>query len=118
MAYSLFTSFWLTPSAHTELSVISRTTNEDAPTTALGISELIKQRLVVRLEVLVDDHFGLIVALCHLDGPPAEDRDSADALLRQHVVQNRCTDKAGRASENKMHFVRTVVVHVEGTRYL
>jgi hypothetical protein len=38
--------------------------------------------------------------------------------LRQHVVQNRCTDKAGRASENKMHFVRTVVVHVEGTRYL
>jgi hypothetical protein len=82
----------------------------------LRIPKLIQQRLVVSLEVLVDDHSGLVVAFCHLDGPSAEDRDSADALLRQHVVENCCTDKAGCAGENEMHYGGTVVEVVKGAR--
>jgi hypothetical protein len=77
--------------------------NAQRPYTTLRVSQLIKQRFVVRLEVFVDDDFGLVVPLCHLDWPPAEDRNPADALLRQHVVENRCANEAGCAREDEMH---------------
>ena len=69
----------------------------------MRILQLVEERLVVVFEVVVYDDIGLGVAFCHLDGASAEDGDAADALLRQHVVEDRRANEARRAGEDEMH---------------
>jgi hypothetical protein len=69
----------------------------------LSILQLFQQRIVVVLEVFVDDDMGLVVSFCHGDWPSAEDGDAAYALHSEHVVENTCADEAGSACEDEMH---------------
>lgn len=73
------------------------------PNTAMSILELIQERLVVLVEVLMNDDLGFLVPFCHLDWSSAKDRYATDALLRKHVVEDGCANKARCASEDKMH---------------
>lgn len=75
----------------------------------MSVLELFQQSLFVSLEVLVNDDFRLIMALCHLHGSPAEDGYPTNALLGKHVVEHRSADEAGRACEDEMHCCVNVV---------
>lgn len=73
------------------------------PHTSLGVLQLLKKGLLIVLVVCMDDDFGFVVSLCHLYWSSAKDRNAADALLGEHIVKNRCANKASSACKYEMH---------------
>lgn len=69
------------------------------PHAALRILEFVQQRLVVRVEVLVDDYFRLGLALGHLHRPPAEDGYPRNCIVGEHLLQHAGANEAGRACQ-------------------
>lgn len=51
----------------------------------------------------MNDDFRLGMSIGHLDRPSAQDRDTTNALLCKHIVEDRRADQPCRSSEYEMH---------------
>jgi hypothetical protein len=81
-----------------------RDTNALGPNTPLSAVQLLQQFIGIRIEVLLDDDFHLLVTFGLRNGSAREDRDCSDIRRVDHLVEDARSHQTRRSCENEMHF--------------